>query len=76
MTEERATTTPDANRRPPDFAGIAARLLALANRIDPGLESISLGRDRAKHKRINDHAVAYGIRMALDELGLMPDDDE
>lgn len=52
----------------------AAQLLALANRIDPGLESISLGRDRAKHKRINDHAVAYGIRMALDELGLMPDE--
>lgn len=54
----------------------AAQLLAFADRIDPGLQSISLGRDRAKQQRINDHAVAYGIRTALDELGLMPDDDE
>lgn len=67
-------TEPTTAAWPEHVAEKVAQLLDFVKRVDPGIESISLGRDRAKHKRINDHAVAYGIRFALDELGLLPDD--
>lgn len=59
---------------------IAARLLAEAREIDPGLRAASLAphgsAQRLRHERIRDHYIAYGVRWALDELGLLPDADD
>lgn len=63
------------SRRVP--AAEVERLIAEARNIDPGLRNASLApigsRERDRHERIRDHYIAYGIRHALDNLGLLPD---
>lgn len=53
-------------------------LLAEADRIDPGLTRAPLppisSPMRERFERVRDHYIAYGIRHALDNLGLMPDE--